>query len=220
MTTNVARPRALIFTGGRLGDWALPLIREDDYLIGADRGALFLTERGHPPRLAVGDFDSIDERQLAAVREAAGECLAFDAVDKDWTDTELALREAISRGFRDIVIVGGLGTRFDHSLANVHLLRLAHELGSRAMLADEHNEIRFLAGPIDCRLEADSRYPNVSLLPLTPEAAGVTLVGFAYPLREAVLRIGMSLGISNLLAEPEGTIVLGSGELLVIRSRD
>jgi thiamine pyrophosphokinase len=218
--TNAAQTRALIFTGGRLGDWAPPLIRPGDFLIGADRGALFLIERGFAPHLAVGDFDSIRPDQLAAVREAALECKTFDAVDKDWTDTELALREAIARGCRNVVIVGGLGTRFDHSLANVHLLRLAADASVSAALADEHNEIRLLSGPNVCRVEADPRYPNISLLPLTPEASGITLSGFAYPLRKATLRIGMSLGISNRLAEPEGTIALGEGQLLVIRSRD
>jgi len=219
MTTESSK-RALIYTGGHLGDWSLELIRDGDYLIGADRGALFLAEHGIKPHLALGDFDSIGEEQLRLVRSVADECLSFDPIDKDWTDTELALREAVGRGYKRVLIVGGLGTRFDHSLANVHLLALAESEGCEALLCDENNEIGILAGPGSRRLQASDRFPVVSLLPLTPVAGGITLEGFVYPLNEATLRIGMSLGVSNLLAGPSGTVHLGEGRLLVIRCRD
>ncbi|WP_445293273.1 thiamine diphosphokinase [Cohnella sp. 56] len=210
--------RALIFTGGSLGPWSLALAQPDDYLIGADRGALYLVEHGIAPDLALGDFDSVDGEALARIRAAAAETAEYDPVDKDWSDTELALREALARGYRDIVIAGGLGTRFDHSLANVQLLVVAAEAGAKAILVDAHNEIRLLTE--GGRLEADARYPFVSLLPLTAEATGVTLTGFAYPLSDATLRQGMSLGVSNVLTADEGFIALRGGSLLVIRSRD
>ncbi|MDG0812927.1 thiamine diphosphokinase [Cohnella rhizosphaerae] len=211
-------PRAVIYTGGNLGPWSLSLARRGDYLIGADKGAYYLVQNGIAPHLALGDFDSVDADALARIRAEALETAAFDAVDKDWSDTELALREALARGYRDIVIAGGLGSRFDHSLANVQLLAVAAQAGATAMLVDEHNEIRLLTE--SGRLNADERYPYVSLLPLTPEVTGVTLTGFAYPLNEATLRHGMSLGVSNLLTAEEGLISLRSGSLLVIRSRD
>lgn len=216
--TESQHRRAVILAGGSLGPWSLAHIRPDDYLIGADRGAAFLVEHGYTPNLALGDFDSVDEAELAAVRSRAEHFRGYDAVDKDWTDTELALREALDRGYRDIVVLGGLGTRFDHSLANVHLLAVALEEGATAMLVDAHNEIRLLADR--CRLEADERYPYVSLLPLTLEVTGVTLTGFAYPLTDATLKLGMTLGISNRLSAAVGDVQIRSGRLLVIRSRD
>lgn len=218
--TPTASRRAVVFAGGELGDWALALARPDDYLIGADRGALFLAESGLPLHLAVGDFDSIDSRQFEYVRARAERMLTFDAIDKDWTDTELALREALSLGFQEVVLAGVLGTRFDHTLANVYLLCLAADEGAAAVIAGERNEIRLLTGPGECRLQADPRYEQVSLLPVGGEASGITLHGFAYPLDNATLRIGMTLGVSNKLAAPEGVIELGQGRLLVIRSRD
>lgn len=210
--------RAVIFTGGNLGAWALRDIRPGDCLIGADSGADFLVRSGYAPDLAIGDFDSVGPDELLRIRNAAQETIAVDPVDKDWTDTELALREAVARGHRDIRILGGLGSRFDHSLANVHLLRQAWDERCRAVLADAHNEIRLCGG--ECRLEADPRYPYVSLLPLTPVVQGVTLRGFRYPLNEATLTLGWSVGVSNVLDEPEGSITLAEGLLLVIRSRD
>lgn len=210
--------RALIFTGGTLGEWAISNVTPDDFLIGADRGAQFLISSGYVPHLALGDFDSVSSAEKLHIADTALELLAFDSYDKDWTDTELAFREAVKRGFRHIVILGALGTRFDHSLGNVHLLRQAQEQGCELVLIDPNNEIRLCTDKL--RLEANSRYPYVSLLPLSAETAGVTLEGFRYPLNHATLKLGWSLGISNVLEAPVGTISLTSGMLLVIQSRD
>lgn len=218
--TSSLHTRAVIFAGGELGDWATALVRPDDYLIGADRGAWFLAEAGLPLHLAVGDFDSVDRSQFEFIKQYALRMLTFDAINKDWTDTELALREALDRGFREVVIAGCLGSRFDHTLANVYLLCLAADEGASALIAGERNEIRILTGPGERRLAADPRYEHVSLLPVAGDAAGITLHGFAYPLNDATLRTGMTLGVSNKLAAPEGVIELREGRLLIIRSRD
>lgn len=210
--------QAVIVTGGALGEWALPYIRHGDYIIGADSGAAFLVRHGIAPDLAIGDFDSVSPAQLSAVRAAAREWRSVDAVDKDWTDTEMAMRTALERSFSRITLIGGLGTRFDHALANVHLLKLAHEQGAEAELIDEFNEIRLCAR--ECRLRQDERFPYLSLLPLTSVVRGVTLSGFQYPLDNATIRIGESIGISNRLLAPEGVVSVLEGQLLVIRSRD
>lgn len=212
------RKRALIFTGGNLGLWAFDHITVDDYLIGADRGAAFLLENGYKPDLALGDFDSVLPEHLQEIASQSSECLAFDAIHKDWTDTELAFREAVRRDFKDIIILGALGTRFDHGLGNVHLLRQAHEQECTLTLIDENNEISLCTDTVT--LNSNARYPYTSLLPLTPEVVGVTLHGFRYPLNEATLKLGWSLGISNVLEAEQGSIAVSSGMLLIIRSRD
>jgi thiamine pyrophosphokinase len=216
--TNPLDHRALIFTGGTLGQWALAPIQSTDYLIGADRGADFLIRHGYVPHLALGDFDSVEPDQMKQITNTAIELLTFDALDKDWTDTELALREAIARGYRSIVLLGALGTRFDHSLGNVHLLRQAIEQECKLTIMDEHNEITLCMD--HCFIQANDRFPNTSLLPLSASVTGVTLQGFRYPLKDATLKLGQTIGISNVLEAEEGSITLISGMLLIIRSRD
>lgn len=209
----------IICSGGALGDWALPFIREADVRIGADRGALFLVEHGFDPDVALGDFDSVDEAELASIQAASRQLIPCDPVWKDLTDTELALVHAIEQGAEELVLCGVLGTRLDHSLANVQLLRQALESGIRCRIVDEHNELQLIAGGMTLTIERGP-YTHVSLLPLTPEAIGITLSGFLYPLHDATLMLGQSLGISNVLISARGTIALRAGLLLVVRCSD
>lgn len=213
MTVN----RVLIFAGGRLDPGMLREVRPDDILIGADRGALFLIKHGMKPDLAVGDFDSVSQEELNLIRTYSKETLACDPIDKDFTDTELAFEHAVRRNPAEIVLTGVIGTRLDHTLANLHMLLPAAEQGITCAIWDEYNYIT-LCGYVS-QVE-DRGYTYVSLLPLTPVVTGITLDGFLYPLHNATLRIGQSLAVSNQLVSPIGTIHVGEGWLLIIQSRD
>ncbi|MBD2869795.1 thiamine diphosphokinase [Paenibacillus arenilitoris] len=209
--------RIVICTGGRLGRWALEYINPEDVLIGADSGARFLVAHGLSPDISIGDFDSVSGGELAAIRQRSGRTIACDPVDKDYTDTEMAFRLALDMKPRELVLLGALGTRFDHTLANVHLLALADARNVNAVIVDEHNKIVLTSGEATIVQEG---FPNVSLLPLTMEVSGITLTGFQYPLTDATLSIGQSLGISNVLVRSTGTIRISDGLLLIIQSRD
>ncbi|MDB5055178.1 MAG: thiamine diphosphokinase [Bacilli bacterium] len=210
--------RIMIYTGGTLGAWALQDIRSDDVIVGADRGAFFLVQQGLKIDLALGDFDSVNETELQQIKQNSKTLLSCDPLLKDLTDTEMAFDWALNQHPKEIVIFGALGTRFDHSLANVHLLRkaLKHEIA--CTIVDAHNRIHL----IDCyvKLEKTKQYNNVSLLPLSLEVTGIRLVGFAYPLYNATLSIGQSLGISNYIIESFGQVHIQNGLLLVIESMD
>lgn len=209
--------RVLLFTGGNLGAWALQEIKESDIVVGVDRGALFLIRHGVPPQLAIGDFDSVSEEELSEIKQQCGELISCDPVMKDLTDTEMALQWALAQNPREILFLGALGTRFDHTLSNVHLLIKGLQAGVSCRIVDEKNEVLLIDGSTTVRKD---RFSHISLLPLSPEVTGITLQGFLYPLHEARLRIGDSLGISNVLIAEQGSITLDQGLLLVIKSSD
>jgi thiamine pyrophosphokinase len=215
---NSSHKRALIISGGRLGAWVLDTIRPDDILIGADRGALFLIQHGYRPNLAVGDFDSVTEQEKTTIQMNSDEFISCDAILKDESDTELAFLHAIDMKPAEIVLLGALGTRFDHSLANIHLLRKAISLGIACCIVDEFNIIH--ATDRSLLVTAVEGFTHISLLPLTLEVSGVTLTGFQYPLHEATLVMGHSLSISNVLTCATGHVQVSSGLLLVIQSKD
>jgi len=190
---------------------------EEVVLIGADEGALWLVERGFRPALAVGDFDTVGDEGIRRLK-AAGIPVRTFAREKDATDTDLAV-EAAREEFRPdvLVVYGGIGTRFDHTLANVHIVYRLVRFGCRAYLADPHNRIRLLGPGVHVLRSA---FPFVSLLPWSEEVRGITLRRFRYPLDNASLAWGTSRGISNELLGREGEIRISKGYLLVVESRD
>ena len=209
--------RILIFTGGNLESWAFELIHQEDLLIGVDRGALFLVQHGYKPDLALGDFDSVSEGEKAEILKQAQTFFDCDPIMKDQTDTEMALMWALDQQPEEILVFGALGTRFDHSLANVHLLRRSLERNIPCRIIDQYNMLQLMDRQLVVQKGA---YTHVSLLPLSIEVTGITLDGFKYPLNQATLTIGDSLGISNLLMGPSGEITIDSGLLLIIQSKD
>ncbi|MEC0239548.1 thiamine diphosphokinase [Paenibacillus dokdonensis] len=209
--------RVIIFSGGELHPQYIQEIQPGDFIIGADKGALYLIRHDIKPDLAVGDFDSISPQELKHVRAESGRIVECDPVDKNLTDTELAFEMAIREQPDFIMLVGGTGTRMDHTLANVQMLNRALQHHIECAIMDQNNYITLTGSQIEVW---DRGYKYVSLLPMTPEVTGITLEGFQYPLENATLKIGESLGISNVLLESVGRVSITSGLLLVIQSND
>lgn len=209
--------RVLIFSGGDLHKQYLEEIRPSDFLIGADRGALFLIENNYKPDLAVGDFDSISSDDLQKVKSGSKQLIGCDPIDKDLTDTELALDLAIKEQPDIILLMGVTGTRLDHTLANIQMMNRVLQHHISCVLVDRNNYMTLTGSSIEVQ---DRGYKYVSLLPMTPEVTGITLTGFQYPLDNATLKMGESLGISNQLTGSKGTITVEGGLLLVIQSND
>lgn len=207
----------VIVSGGELGAWALSEIRQAEITIAADSGALFLLRHGMAPDYAVGDFDSVSSEDKQWIAAKSRSFQACDPVDKNYTDTELAFQLALELQPSRLVLVGVTGTRFDHTLANVHLLAKSLKQQVPCCIVDPYNRIYVTDQELVIR--KNKEYTYCSLLPLSEQVGGITLRGFQYPLTNAQLSIGQSLGISNLLVEEEGIITIRSGMLLVIMSK-
>ncbi|MCA1023327.1 thiamine diphosphokinase [Halobacillus litoralis] len=191
---------------------------EDVEWIGADQGAEVLVEAGISPHAAIGDFDSVSERSYQKIKEQALELHTYPD-EKDETDLELAIKEALNRKAEHIVLLGVTGGRMDHSQANIQLLYPLMEKGIKAVIVDHQNQIEMAASGSH-KIEEDPQYPYLSFLPVTLEVKELTLNGFYYPLSRAHLPFGSTLCISNRLVEDTGTFSFESGILLVIRSTD
>jgi thiamine pyrophosphokinase len=184
-----------------------------DLLIAADGGALPLLRAGIVPHVAIGDMDSIGDAGLAEL-EAHGIAPQRFPREKDETDLELALLHAAAAGATAIDILGALGGRWDHTLANVALLALPELRGRRArLLAD--GQTLFLVR--DTAVLDGQVGDTVSLLPLSGDARGVTTRGLRYPLDQATLSFERARGVSNVLLEPPGQVSLREGLLLVVQ---
>lgn len=189
-----------------------------DQIIAADKGVQYAADLGLIPDVILGDFDSLDENTQKQMQTWNIPIRTFPA-EKDYTDTHLAIEEAISIGADEITLFGATGTRLDHTWANVGLLQMAMQRGVRAWIVDKNNRISMWNRErVMQKKEAFGDY--ISLIPYTEKVTGITLTGFYYPLDHAELTLGISLGISNELVDDVGVISMESGDLIVIESRD
>lgn len=209
--------RVAIFAAGEIHDYerVRRLIGRPDLVMCADGGIRHAVALGLTPGLILGDFDSADPAMLAGL-EQRGLPVIRVPVEKDQTDTHLALDEAVRQGATEIVLVGGAGSRLDHTLANVLLLP---GVPVPVTMVDGKNIARLLR-PGQSLTVAGEAGEFLSLLPLTPEASGVVARQVKWPLENATLRWGDSLGVSNQLAAEEAYVAVGEGVLLVVQARD
>ncbi len=201
--------RCLIFCAAGFDRLECP-IRPDDHIIAADGGLTHLEALGVAPHDILGDFDSLgyipqDSRVFP--------------VEKDDTDTMLAVRRGLQLGLREFLLYGSLdGPRLDHTVANFQTLQF---------LAD-HNATGFLIGKdqlVTVVKDGALRFPaglngTVSVFCMGPEASGVTLTGLYYPLTDGSLSCGFPLGVSNHFTGREAAIEVKQGSLLVIWDRN
>jgi thiamine pyrophosphokinase len=181
--------------------------------IAADSGIDHARALGRVPDLAVGDFDSVSADGLAWAVDH-GATIEEHPTGKDQTDLELALERAVEHRPERIVVAGIGGGRFDHLLANVHVLADRRHAGvpidafvDTALISVIHDE-RSLHGAIG---------ETISLLPMHGDADGVTTTGLGYPLRRERLRAGSSRGISNYFASEDATVTVGRGTLVAVQ---
>ena len=188
-------------------------------IIAVDRGLEVLYELDIMPNHVVGDFDSVNIEILQFYQNNSQIIFHKYNPEKDNTDTDIALKLAIELNSSNITIMGALGKRMDHALANVHILKDALEVGIPCKILDAHNKIYLVKDNIT--LVKNKTYGKyISFIPLTTTVEGITLEGFKYPLNNASLSIGLSLGISNEIVEEVATVELKQGILIVIESRD
>jgi len=183
-----------------------------DLVIAADGGAAVALAHGVQPHVVVGDMDSLAPDVLDDLKGNSVELVTFPP-RKDETDLELALLEAVRRGATDITILGALGGRLDHALGNVYLLTMPELLGRRARLVDGNVEGFIVRDEAQLHGRAGD---TVSLIPLTPEVAGIETHGLEYPLRRESLFMGPGRGISNVMLGKRARVSIGGGILLAV----
>ena len=181
-----------------------------DYVIGADACPV-------PVDLLIGDFDT-----LKNIPDDI-EIIQFPK-EKDASDLELAVEEAISRGFDCFYIYGALGGRLDHTLASIAVLTSISRKGLTGWLISENEVVTAVTNgqliinhvPLNKGYALDTPPQYLSIFPIGGKARGVTLTGLKYETDNAVLSCDNSLGLSNEFVSKEAIIDVKNGTLIVV----
>ena len=185
--------------------------KDGDLVIAADGGYNALLKMNIAPDLLIGDMDSIK----AEAREI--ERLVFPT-KKDETDSFLAYREGVKRGYTNFVLYGCVGGREDHTFANYSLLIYAKKQGHTVKLVGNGYETTALfceTGEVDGHVG-----DYISVFAFGGVAEGVTLRGLEYPLDGYTLTPDFPLGVSNKFESDKATITVKHGALLVMKEAE
>lgn len=211
--------KVLIIANGSIHQDLLSIrVHHYDVVICADGGARIALENHLIPDLVIGDLDSLEPRYQDILRRE-GILMDIHPVHKDATDLELALQKAAAGKPSSITIIGGWGTRWDHSLINLHLLAAFTAKGMAVKMLNESNTARAAVPGREVRIQG-CEGDCVSLVPLTPTVKGVQTEGLAYALSSQDLYFGSSLPVSNRLTGGEGAVSITEGILLVLHHYD
>ena len=211
------RKTAFIYTGGTVFcEYVTEKPEKDDLIIAADAGYLTAKALGVTPDILLGDFDTLGVENIPD----GIECLRVPA-EKDDTDTQLAVKVAIERGAWEIVIVGGLSGRLDHTLSTLSILE---DLWKRkegriyAILTDGKNRVRYIRG--SGAILPRSQYRYFSLIAADDIVKGVTLEGCKYPLKNGRISRRHQWAVSNEIEGNCALIEISRGGVWVIESMD
>lgn len=186
---------------------------ENNFVICVDGGYRHAQKLNISVDLWLGDNDSLLSNDIKAI-----EIKRFNS-DKDKTDTNLAIDEAIARGFKSAVIFGGTGGRIDHEFSHFCLLKYALLRGLRCKITDSKNEIMMIDDSVEL-VKGNKKY--VSFFPFCDIVKGLTIKGLKYSLENEELRIQDVRASSNEFLDENSAarVSIRSGFLLVILSDD
>jgi thiamine pyrophosphokinase len=193
-------------------------IKNDDFVIYCDSGLKHLEGLGASPSLIVGDWDSHDDPHMDV------ETITLP-VAKDDTDTVYAVRQGMSRGFREFLLIGAVGARLDHTLVNVYILTILENRGCHGMIIDDYSEMELVSS---CGNEdgtsrpgcasVEDKYPFFSLVALEGDARGVSIRDAKFGLEDGTIGPGYQYATSNeVLPGKSAEITVEDGRLLLIK---
>ncbi|MCD8383220.1 MAG: thiamine diphosphokinase [Clostridiales bacterium] len=186
-------------------------VHPDDFIICADGGRGLAERLGLRPDWYVGDNDSGGRPE--------GLPATLLPSEKDVSDMEMAVDQALKLGYRELLLLGCTGGRSDHHLANLGLLEQIDQRGGCGTLLDGVNEVRFL-GPGSYQIENRPAYHYLGLIPLDMTVTGVTLTGVRYPLESFTLHRGSTRSVSNeILPGTTAVLTIRAGHIYLIRSQ-
>jgi len=197
-------------------DFYKKIIKKGDYIITADGAIHYAFQMGIKPDLAIGDFDSTNENLMKVLEEKKIKVLKYPK-EKDFTDTELAINYAVEKEASEIILMGAIGSRIDHSFSNIALMAKIAEKGIKCRIINENNDCYFVTDNISFE-KINKRF--ISIIPISNEVEIEKTHGLYYPLENDILHFGTPRGVSNFSIEDNVSISLKRGVAMVILAQD
>ena len=192
-------------------------IQSSALVIAVDGGVRKCISLDIQPNVLIGDFDSIGYDEMKSFQAAGVEIIQYPT-HKDETDLELALNYINNTEVSDVMIIGGLGARWDMTIANILIITNSVYTDLNIHFLDGTQDL-FLLRAGENTLIKGNLGDTLSLIPLVGDVSGVSTQGLLYPLQNETLRFGTARGVSNVFTLERVQINIKHGLLLCIINR-
>jgi len=210
--------RAVVFGGADIEDYSFcKEYLENSIVICCDSGLKHAKALNIIPDTIVGDFDSADKELIEFFKSMNIPTTEFPS-HKDETDMELGAEAAVRMGADELILIGGIGSRMDHTMGNCNLIVRLYKEGIKALLVNEKNRIMVT----DSKIELYGKKGDlVSVFPVGMKAEGVSTENLEYPLENATLAMDIRLiAVSNVMLEEKASVEVKNGMLYVMQCTD
>lgn len=186
-----------------------------DYIICSDGGANHAYNMNILPDYIIGDLDSTSKDIIDYYKSKNVEFKKFP-IKKNETDTELSIKLSEKLMAKQIDLIGALGGRIDHTIANINLLYYIRKRGIKPRIITDKEEVYIV---IDEEVSIDGKEGDiVSILPIRNDAKGITLKNLEYPLENQDIEFSTPLGISNVMTDSSCNIKVNEGSIIIIKN--
>lgn len=200
---------ALIITGG---EFSPPyFLTEYDYVIACDKGYEYAQRLGIKPDIIIGDFDSI-KKPVTDIKTVT------HPIEKDDTDTMLAIKHALNEGYDHIILICALGGRTDHALSNIQSMHYVASHGALCEAFTKSEHLQAVKGPFSLDVMSTDYF---SLFSLTDCCSGVTIKNAKYEAVNITLNSDFPLGHGNSIkkGKENAQITFDSGVMLIVSTK-
>ncbi|CUP68375.1 thiamine diphosphokinase [Clostridium baratii] len=210
--------RSIIVSGGKAPSKELlkEYIKDDDYIVGVDKGCNILKEIEVTPNIILGDFDSIDKEVLNYYKDKNVKIEKFNA-EKDYTDTDLGYIKALEVNPSEIILFGATGSRIDHMLGNIGILLKGLRENIKVTIVDDNNKM-YAVNKSSLVKKEEGRV--ISFHALSDVVKNLTIKNGKYPLNNYNMTLLEPRAICNEFLDDDIYIEFDSGIILILYTKD
>lgn len=210
--------RSIIVSGGKAPSKELlkEYIKDDDYIVGVDKGCNILREIEVTPNIILGDFDSIDKEVLNYYKDKGVKIEKFNP-EKDYTDTDLGYIKALEVNPSEIILFGATGSRIDHMLGNIGILLKGLRENIKVTIVDDNNRMYAVN---KSSLVKKEKGCVISFHALSDVVKNLTIKNGKYPLNNYDMTLLEPRAICNEFLDDDIYIEFDSGIILILYTKD
>ncbi|MEZ4753687.1 MAG: thiamine diphosphokinase [Bdellovibrionota bacterium] len=178
-----------------------------------DGAIRYAKELGITPDIIIGDLDSADPELIIELKSRGAKIICDS--DQDYSDLEAAIDHAFENEIDRVQIIGSMDGRADHALTNFMILANPKYGSKELEIIDKNSTTKLLkTGKV---IELNKSAGEILSIVQIQESI-ISMKGFKWELDQETIKVGSTIGLSNLITQEIASIEVHSGSVFAIQT--